>query len=486
MGATNRKLNERQWAVLRWISEGCPDREWPDSTHKTTAVALQSRRLVQISRSGGVWSAELTDGGRHFLNADGQGDVVKPPPAFSVRDKRPKQSAAAEWSEKAASSASKSVLGGSIRAGQPYAAPPLSPTRTLLRDIEQADGELHRNVNDDKTNYQALVAIINRRDMAPEGMRVVTEQGDSYTRRIFRLEAKPEWKTVPTRDVVAAGRIPRWNKVVADLRDKKSIGMTSEVATRAIRILQSLASEAEARGHSVEIPRVHTDRNGFEHREDRGQLVIRVRDHRFAVWLIQREDHSPHTATAEELKQKAERSWTLIPKWDKTPGRRLQLRLYKPGHRGWHEDWNDTKTFSVRIEDHLPELMHQIEKTADNIDARAEAERDELARVQDRRSRAEQLVGRRHAEAVRERFLLERARQWEQWRQVRGYVEELTRQVEGSESALAEADDWLEWSRSYLRRADPFSQPVTMPVIPIPTWEEKSKLMDQILANEIP
>lgn len=35
-------------------------------TFKTTAVALQSRRLVAVSRKGGVWRAELTDAGRYY------------------------------------------------------------------------------------------------------------------------------------------------------------------------------------------------------------------------------------------------------------------------------------------------------------------------------------------------------------------------------------------------------------------------------------
>ena len=46
-------LNHRQVEVLRWISEGCPDDRWTDFTYKTTASALQSRRLVEY-RSGVV------------------------------------------------------------------------------------------------------------------------------------------------------------------------------------------------------------------------------------------------------------------------------------------------------------------------------------------------------------------------------------------------------------------------------------------------
>ncbi|MBS1695052.1 MAG: hypothetical protein JST91_22820 [Actinobacteria bacterium] len=42
-------LNHRQVEVLRWIQEGCPESRWSDSTYKTTAVALQTRRLVEVA-----------------------------------------------------------------------------------------------------------------------------------------------------------------------------------------------------------------------------------------------------------------------------------------------------------------------------------------------------------------------------------------------------------------------------------------------------
>lgn len=59
-------VNERQREVLRWIAEGCPDREWPDESHKHSARALANRGLVRVSRPGGRWTAVLTADGQHF------------------------------------------------------------------------------------------------------------------------------------------------------------------------------------------------------------------------------------------------------------------------------------------------------------------------------------------------------------------------------------------------------------------------------------
>lgn len=59
--------NERQVEVLKWIGDGCPPREWPDFTHKTSALALQNRGLASVSKKGGVWSAQITDAGERLL-----------------------------------------------------------------------------------------------------------------------------------------------------------------------------------------------------------------------------------------------------------------------------------------------------------------------------------------------------------------------------------------------------------------------------------
>src|SRR5690625_1372017 len=65
--ALNTPLNDRQIEVLRWIGDGCPDGRWADFTFKTTANALASRRLVTVSKRGGVWSAAILPAGSHYL-----------------------------------------------------------------------------------------------------------------------------------------------------------------------------------------------------------------------------------------------------------------------------------------------------------------------------------------------------------------------------------------------------------------------------------
>ncbi|WP_402463716.1 hypothetical protein [Isoptericola aurantiacus] len=71
--------------VLTWIGRGCPERDWPDFTYKTSALALQSRGLARVSKSGGVWSAQITDAGRRLLAGEAY-EIVRPP-----RDKAAKK-----------------------------------------------------------------------------------------------------------------------------------------------------------------------------------------------------------------------------------------------------------------------------------------------------------------------------------------------------------------------------------------------------------
>ena len=63
-----KRLNGRQLETLRWISRGCPDGEQIGAGYKLTAQALQSRRLVRISRRHGVWTVEITADGQNYLD----------------------------------------------------------------------------------------------------------------------------------------------------------------------------------------------------------------------------------------------------------------------------------------------------------------------------------------------------------------------------------------------------------------------------------
>jgi excisionase family DNA binding protein len=61
-------LTPHQVELLRWLGDGCPERDWPDHTHKNTIRALQSRGLAKITRKHKVWAAAITERGRYYLD----------------------------------------------------------------------------------------------------------------------------------------------------------------------------------------------------------------------------------------------------------------------------------------------------------------------------------------------------------------------------------------------------------------------------------
>jgi hypothetical protein len=83
---------QRQLYILRWIDDGCPDRDWPDFTHKTTASALAGRGLVIVRCRAKRWEATITDNdGRYYLDHGAYTGQVIPVPRC------PSNMSAAEW-----------------------------------------------------------------------------------------------------------------------------------------------------------------------------------------------------------------------------------------------------------------------------------------------------------------------------------------------------------------------------------------------------
>ncbi|MCX6401821.1 MAG: excisionase [Propionibacteriales bacterium] len=86
----NPRLNERQVEVLRWISEGCPERAWESDTYKHSAVALRNRKLATVKGHGLRWTAAITEAGSFYLEhgkyPEGHYLAPKPPapPANAV------------------------------------------------------------------------------------------------------------------------------------------------------------------------------------------------------------------------------------------------------------------------------------------------------------------------------------------------------------------------------------------------------------------
>jgi hypothetical protein len=154
-------------------------------SYKTSAVALQNRRLVTISKRGGIWRAALTDAGAYYVH---HGTYPLAPATgrkqASVRPERKDQSkqVARRRFDSAEQSEAKPVPAAKV----------LSPTLQLIGDLLTNGGEL-RVSRPDITKYEARVSAAIRYGKVPEGKQLVTKGHRWTTEYVIRLQDAPEW-----------------------------------------------------------------------------------------------------------------------------------------------------------------------------------------------------------------------------------------------------------------------------------------------------
>jgi hypothetical protein len=460
-------LNHRQVEVLGWVEEGCPDGRWNNFAYKHVAVALQSRRLVEVSKRGGVWSAAILPAGLHYL---AHGDY---PPGHWMKRKSRTSSTDLNLPVQPLP-----VSPRKRSSRPPVSRPPdgLTPTRKLLKHIIDGGGHLKRNSEDDKTSYRSLVGIINRRKMAPDGQQVILLDGAKYGDVILRLSSVSDWKTTPATDVVSAERVGRWHPAVATLRTKKRLdSIDKSLRDRAFRLLHAVAREAEARGHSVRLPK----RNVHGYIEDPsrlvGDLILIVDGVDCSVDILQPKERVPHTPTREELERDKKYSWPP-PRYDYVPADRLSIALDTRSRFSSKITWPETKTLPLELR--LPDVMTTFERWAvidaerKDAEQRAEVERQRI------RQEAERLTEIHHAESVRAETLRNQHAAWREARQLREFLDTMTATVDRMSAGAGRdaAVEWRDWCRRYIDTVDPLDKPLAMPAIRRPTWDERMAL----------
>ncbi|MBN2445532.1 MAG: DUF4200 domain-containing protein [Phycisphaerae bacterium] len=464
-------LNTRQLDVLRWINDGCPDGRWTDFSFKKSAGVLAWRRLVTVSKRGGVWSAAILPAGVHYL------DHGKYPPGHWDKRRRDQTVDLGVAARTPMVAPTQPVAGERPTTGRRPAKKPvtdeLTPTRKLLKDIIDAGGILEIDTKDDKTSYRSLVGIINRRNMAPNGQEVIMLSGTTYHHVILRLSDVSDWKTEPPAQTVAAERIGKWHPAVATLRDDKRFdSIDKRLRGRAFRLLHALAREAEARGHSVRVPRrrVHgyvQDSSGLD-----GDLVFKVEDIDCSVSLWQPKDQLPHVPTKEELERAKKYEWSSPPSYDYVPADRLSIAIDTNSRWSSKVTWAEKK--GPRLESRLPDVMTTFERWA-VIDAeRNEAERRAAIEKQKRREREDELAREAYVQHALGERLTADLKDWELVGRLRHYLADMADRIEHitDDAERAAAAEWLQWCQQYMAKRDPFAKPICQPKIKPPGYSE--------------
>ena len=134
-----RTVNARQLEVLEWIVAGCPGGVMTGVTFKTTAVALQNRRLATVTKRRGVWRAVPTEAGRFFVKHGaypaGHWSATSEP---APRPATPATPATLATPATPATPAIPAVPGG----GRERRATGLRPVDQMMADLAAAGGQL--------------------------------------------------------------------------------------------------------------------------------------------------------------------------------------------------------------------------------------------------------------------------------------------------------------------------------------------------------
>ena len=473
--ALDTPLNRRQIDVLTWIRDGCPDRRWPDHTFKTTAQALDSRRLVTISKRGGTWKAAILPAGQHYLSTG------KYPPGHWAR----RRSSAADlkppvktWVATTQPLVPASDATETLNRTTP-AQDGLTPTRKLLKDIVDAGGILEIDTSDDNTRYSSLVGIINRRGMAPDGQEVILIHA-RYNRIILRLSSVSDWKTDPPSETVAAERIVRWYKAVATLRSEKRLdAIGKEQRSRAFRLLHALAREAESRGYTVRLPQ--RNRNGYIDDRSRlsGDLIIVMPDIECSLDIWQPKDRVPHTPTAYELERQKKYGWPPS-QYDHVPANRLSMTIDTNSRYSSKVTWAETKT--LKLEQRLPDAFITFERWAVIHAEATEAARLAAIEEQKRKERQDELATQAYVkDALGKRFVAD-VDDWELSARLRSYLIAMAERVEliDDPDERSAAEEWLAWCREFAAERDPLTRPVRKPKVKPPDYSELQEFRSRL------
>ncbi|MER7723884.1 hypothetical protein [Streptomyces sp. NPDC096323] len=206
-------LNERQQAVLDWISNGCPDGTWNDTTYKVSAQALQNRGLVKITKRRRYWTAELTDKGRQYSGNDNN----SPTETSSHAPENPR---------------------ADVRRPRPRTPPKTHAIYAdqLLEELAANNGYLIKPIDTGPhaVNWASRVSITRKSGKIPN----TQEPYGNHTHRGYEIKLVdiPAWRIAELAPLPVPARLNRPHAVVAALQKQpQPMGLTKTVQGRALR-----------------------------------------------------------------------------------------------------------------------------------------------------------------------------------------------------------------------------------------------------------
>jgi hypothetical protein len=406
-------LKLSQVSVLRWIAAGCPDGVMEGDTYKTTAVALQNRNLVRISKGQGRWVATVLPDGQYYLD-HGEYD-----PAVV---------------------ASYEELMGSGRSGtESHPRPQAAKTPSLPEPTHTVDG--HRD-NADQPGASK-------------------QSGNAQSVSVDPSPKQPN----PRRHLhPAVSLLPASSALSHISKDQQR---------RALRLLQGLAAGAVRRGLTVEGRKPEPTGYVSPSNRERGLIFIDAGARRVGVDVRQHQTRSLHQPTKKEVDDSARFRYTTYPKYDFTPNERLHIVL----HGAFPENWEDLQrtVLEERLEVILDAAERASVRAREAADLRHQQDEERRRQWEVVRHDAELMFGESHRADVLLSQLAAWQQSEDLGRYLTAMEARVGDLPTGAERLAAA--DWLNWAKSYRLSLDPLAGPLHMPTPPEPNPEALKPFM---------
>lgn len=466
-------INARQLEVLQWIADGCPEGVMKDSTYKTTAIALQGRRLVAVSRKGGEWRAVTAQTGDHYLRHGTYPDDMRASRQRLTAAVPPRAKAPRVAARPAAVSRKPAVT----RTGGPTRGQTIEQqAEGLVARVIQAGGVLEIDTEKDEADYQRVCKAAKEAPNLPFGKQLRTRNTGAWWEDLCEIYFDEDFAVrTPPRPVPVPTHVAAYHPVVAAYRaDAGHQEVSKDSLGRASRILQALAAEAVRRGHTVKTPEASAERYaGARVRSlPKGQLRIVIDG--FTYRLRMREQSGkggellPYGHQRERLPYWQQARQTMF-----LPTGELRITVEEGYSRdGRQAEFRDSTRAS--LEERLPGVLRELEiRAAEDAWRRQEEER-KAQEKQRRWERAMDHARRDFREARRAEVLRGQLADW----QLGNDLDEYLAAIEASILTLTSVKEqsaaaaWLAWAKEYRQSINPLAKPLAMPPVPKPKPDE--------------
>jgi hypothetical protein len=443
-----------------------------DYIYKTTALALQGRRLVTVSRKGGVWRAVTTTAGEHYLRHGANPN--------DMRAARYGTEVAVSVAENARRVSGRSPV-RSRRAGTRVSRP--TSVRTIDEQAEDLVGRVIRTggvlpigAEDDDMDYERLCKAAKRAPNLPFGKQLCVrnigpwwaDERELYFDEDFAVRVIPRPVPVPR-------HLASYHPAVAAYRiDTDRHEVSSGSLSRATRILQALASEAVRRGHTVKGPEQRGEQYGSARlralTDGQLQVVIDGFAHRLRIREQSRKGGGPRPSWPQRGR---------LPLWQQArqtafqPTGDLRITIDEGyGRDGRQAEFRDTKR--ATLDERLPDVLRELEIRAAEDRWHRQEEQRQTEEKSRRWERAMDQAEHDFREARLAAVLRGQVADWRLSRELDAYLAEMEASIPAivGKKERAAATEWMTWAREYRRRIDPLTKPLGTPAVRKPTPDD--------------